>query len=274
MSERHHLGRPFGTRGSEVQILFLTNCCFRERIRSYSLLENSLGVFVASSPSFKTNLPAEPPSPASLAQAGSYGDTAMGQAQVRCSLTDYGDTTHLRRTPEFQFSSPRLGVRWRFAGIGGSLGYSLVFDEDKLMPMWRFAVITFLREALLAKALTSNLSNVELRTVLRTQYERWWSIDIDHFASKEHFLRYAGRYVRRPPIAQYRFVKITDREVRFWTKDKILKRRVSVSDTPLRRAYHRHGPESTPREKHAATEVFRHFEVSELVLEHTPRLVA
>jgi len=48
----------------------------------------------------------------------------------------------------------------------------------------------------------------------------------------EDFLRYAGRYVRRPPIAQYRFVKITDREVRFWSKDKILKRRVNISYTP------------------------------------------
>ena len=98
--------------------------------------------------------------------------------------------------------------------------------------MWRFAVIILLREALLAKAVTSNLSKVELKTVLRTQYERWWSMHIDHFESKMHFLRYAGRYVRRPPIAQFRFTKITDREVRFWTKDKILKRRVSVSYTP------------------------------------------
>src|SRR5664279_6657288 len=46
----------------------------------------------------------------------------------------------------------------------------VAFDEDKLMHMWRFAVITFLREALLANALTSNLSKVELRAVLRTQY--------------------------------------------------------------------------------------------------------
>ena len=108
----------------------------------------------------------------------------------------------------------------------------LAFDKEKLMPMWRFAVITFLREALLAKALTSNPSKVELRTVLRTQYERWWSIHIDHFESKKHFLLYAGRYVRRPPIAHYRFTKVTDREVRLWTKDKILKRRVDVSYTP------------------------------------------
>ncbi len=108
----------------------------------------------------------------------------------------------------------------------------LYFDKDRLMHMWRFAVITFLREALLVKALTSNRSKMELTTVFRDQYERWWSIDIDHFASKTHFLRYAGRYVRRPPIAQYRFVKVTDREVRFWTKDKIQKRRVNISFTP------------------------------------------
>ena len=100
------------------------------------------------------------------------------------------------------------------------------------MRMWRFAVITYLRAALEAKVLTSDLSPRKLRTRLTMQYERWWNIDIDQFASKEHFLRYAGRYVRRPPIAQYRFTKITDREVQFWTKDKIQKRRVNISCTP------------------------------------------
>jgi hypothetical protein len=80
--------------------------------------------------------------------------------------------------------------------------------------------------------LASDSSLHELRTLLTKQYERWWNIDIDHFASKEHFLRYAARYVRRPPIAQYRFTKITDREVQFWFKDKIQKRRVNISYTP------------------------------------------
>jgi hypothetical protein len=113
---------------------------------------------------------------------------------------------------------------------------SLIFDEykdkGKLMRMWRFAVITYLRGALKAKVLISDLSPRKLRTRLTMQYERWWNIDIDQFASKEHFLRYAGRYVRRPPIAQYRFTKITDREVQFWAKDKIRKRRVNISCTP------------------------------------------
>lgn len=100
------------------------------------------------------------------------------------------------------------------------------------MRMWRFAVITYLRAALQAKVLASDLSPQRLRTRLKKQYERWWSIDIDHFASKEHFLRYAGRYVRRPPIAQYRFTKITDKGIRFWTKDKIQRRRVNITCTP------------------------------------------
>jgi hypothetical protein len=102
------------------------------------------------------------------------------------------------------------------------------FDKKKLMHMWRFAVITFLREALKAKAITYDSSSEDLRTLLADQY-RWWSVHVDSFASKEHFLRYAGRYVRRPPIAQHRIESISDREVEFWVKDKRQQRRVKVS---------------------------------------------
>ena len=110
--------------------------------------------------------------------------------------------------------------------------FDQVKDKGKLMRMWRFAVITYLRAALKSGILMSDLSRRNLRTLLKKQYERWWSIDIDVFTSKEHFLRYAGRYVRRPPIAQYRFLEITDREVRFMIKDKIQKRRIPISVTP------------------------------------------
>jgi len=105
-------------------------------------------------------------------------------------------------------------------------------DKGKLMRMWRFALITYLRAALAANVVASDISPRELRHRLNKQYERWWSIHVDRFASKEHFLRYAGRYVRRPPLAQYRFTKITDQEVQFWIKDKIQKRRVNISCTP------------------------------------------
>ena len=94
------------------------------------------------------------------------------------------------------------------------------------MHMWRYALITYLREALKVQALRSDLSAGELGLILKTQYERWWNINIDRSMSKSQFLRYAGRYVRRPPIAQHRFVEITDGTVRFWTKDLKLTRRV------------------------------------------------
>lgn len=107
----------------------------------------------------------------------------------------------------------------------------LYFDRKKLMPMWRFAVITFLREALKAGVLTSNVHPGHLKAVLAREY-RWWSTHVDYFQSKEHFLRYAGRYARRPPIAQHRFEEITDSTIRFSLKDKRLKRRVSSECSP------------------------------------------
>src|SRR5450755_4099264 len=64
---------------------------------------------------------------------------------------------------------------------------------------------------------------------LLTHLEKcWWSIKIKSFEDKGHFLQYAGRYVRRPPIAQRRITSIGQRTVRFWYKDKRLRRRVYV----------------------------------------------
>ncbi len=37
--------------------------------------------------------------------------------------------------------------------------------------------------------------------------------------SKTRFLRYAGRYIRRPPIAEYRLERITDKTVAYLGKD-------------------------------------------------------
>jgi len=125
--------------------------------------------------------------------------------------------------------NPHLHILVSAGGLQESEGCwiaPLRFEKDALMHMWRYAVITYLREAVKAKVLTSEWSSEELQAVLTTQYERWWNIDIDHFKSKWQFLRYAGRYIRRPPIAQHRFEEITDREVQFWRKDLKQKRRV------------------------------------------------
>jgi hypothetical protein len=100
------------------------------------------------------------------------------------------------------------------------------------MRRWRFAVITYLREALRRGLLRSDATASDIRRLLTTQYERWWNVDVQPCASKEHFLHYAGRYVRRPPLAQYRILTSSEREVSFRTNDHKLKREVVTRYAP------------------------------------------
>jgi hypothetical protein len=104
----------------------------------------------------------------------------------------------------------------------------LHFNKHALMRMWRYAVITHLRAALKADVLNSDLNRHDLQIVLTTAYERHptWIIHIDKIVSKSHFLRYAARYVRRPPIASWRLLKVTNQEVEFVAKDTKAKRLV------------------------------------------------
>ena len=113
------------------------------------------------------------------------------------------------------------GTAWRRAPL----------DRKALMPMWRYAVITYLRAAYRMGVLETALTARQLAELLRQQYERWWNIHLQRFRSKQSFLGYAGRYARRPPIAQHRFRHIDRHEVRFVTKDTRTKRRVMTRYT-------------------------------------------
>jgi hypothetical protein len=68
----------------------------------------------------------------------------------------------------------------------------------------------------------------ELKRILTIVYEKHpkWVIFIDKIASKSHFLRYAARYIRRLPLASWRLLEVTDREVVFVAKDTRTKRLV------------------------------------------------
>jgi Putative transposase len=68
----------------------------------------------------------------------------------------------------------------------------------------------------------------EMEPILTEQEKRWWSIKIQTFKSKAHYLQYAGRYLKRPPIAQWRITHIGEGTVRFLAKDKRQKRLVYV----------------------------------------------
>ena len=102
----------------------------------------------------------------------------------------------------------------------------IYYDRDALMEAWRKAVIALLRAALRAGQLRTELTADQISDLLSHLEKCWWSINIQSFEDKWHFLQYAGRYVRRPPIAQRRITWIGERIVRFWYKDKKLRSRV------------------------------------------------
>ena len=107
------------------------------------------------------------------------------------------------------------------------------FDKSALMKRWRYALITYLREALTKGLLRSDSTLRSIRAMLTTQYERWWNVDVQACASKKHFIGYAGRYVRRPPLAQYRLLEHTPDHVSFRTQDHKSKCEVVTDHTPL-----------------------------------------
>ena len=136
---------------------------------------------------------------------------------------------HLNFNPHLHVLVSAGGLR----EIDGEWKSGLTFDKDALMRRWRYAVIDYLREAIKQGRLRSpEAVPSELRRVLTMQYERWWNINIQPCTSKAHFLRYAGRYVRRPPLAQYRILESTAEEISFRTKDHKLKQEVVTRYTP------------------------------------------
>lgn len=100
---------------------------------------------------------------------------------------------------------------------------NLHLNKDAVMKMWRYAVIEHLRRALKAGILKSELTDLDLRRLLSTAYSSeshpYWIVLFDDIVSKAHFLGYAARYVRRPPIAKWRILKVTDGQVEFVAKD-------------------------------------------------------
>ncbi len=97
---------------------------------------------------------------------------------------------------------------------------NLEFNSVGLMHMWRYCVVTYLRTAIKMGIVPRQLNGQSLKRILTIQYEKPWNFYIEKFGSKYHFLKYAGRYVRRPPIAQNRIITITESEVTYQWKDR------------------------------------------------------
>jgi hypothetical protein len=98
---------------------------------------------------------------------------------------------------------------------------SIYFDSLELKCSWKRLVILLLRVASGARQFKSVMTAAELELLLQQEERRpWCEPKVQNFSGKEHFLRYAGRYARRPPIPQRRILRVADGLVWFWYKDK------------------------------------------------------
>ena len=117
--------------------------------------------------------------------------------------------------------NPHLHMLVSAGGLKTSKGEwlpSLRFDRDEIMNLWRFAVTSYLESALRRGLLSlSGPSSISAKTI-REHGERWWNIQITPQMSKKHFLGYAGRYIRRLPIAQRRILSVSPEEVVYESK--------------------------------------------------------
>jgi hypothetical protein len=95
----------------------------------------------------------------------------------------------------------------------------LTFDEGELMRAWRFSVTAVLAQALKNQLIKRTLFGKDVEDLLKAKYEREWHVHVSATMSKADFLRYAGRYIRRPPIAQYRLRILEDNTVEYFAKD-------------------------------------------------------
>jgi Putative transposase len=68
------------------------------------------------------------------------------------------------------------------------------FDRDRLMKSWRKAVIALLRAALRAGQLRTEITVDQMEDLLIHLERCWWSIKVQSFEDKWHFLQYPGRF--------------------------------------------------------------------------------
>ncbi len=101
------------------------------------------------------------------------------------------------------------------------------YDIDELRELWKFSVLSYLRKAEACGHLDPESMDDQFSEILNKPLKEWyWHVYASKAMTKQHFLGYACRYIRRPPIAQKRIISITEDEVIFMAKFK--------RDEPLR----------------------------------------
>jgi len=121
---------------------------------------------------------------------------------------------------------PHLHTLVSVGGLDESMGrwiHSLNFQtadhKHELMLAWKLALLTALDTASKDNVLQSDLSRDEFSKILETEGGRKWNVYVSPLVSKRSVIDHIGRYIRKPPIAQYRLTRIDDHHVQYLAKD-------------------------------------------------------
>jgi len=131
--------------------------------------------------------------------------------------------------------NPHLHIMASEGGLKESEGTwvpSIKLDRERIMLLWRFAVTSYLWKASRARLLRPSGVSNEFNDMVLGQTQRLWNVHITHRMTKQHFLRYAGRYIRRLPISQKRILGVTSNQVVYQNKDTRTKTVVESSCAP------------------------------------------
>ena len=103
-------------------------------------------------------------------------------------------------------------------------GYQLVqnirFYDDEMTKRWRHTLVDFLTRAIDCGQVRSAMPLKRLRELVQEQRGAWWKPMVREYNTQQAFLRYIARYLRRPPIAEYRLQPSPAGTVHFQYKDK------------------------------------------------------
>ena len=100
-----------------------------------------------------------------------------------------------------------------------SLNFQNAEHKYELMLAWKLAFLTALDTASKDDVLESDLSRDEFNNILETEGRRKWNVYVSPLVSKSNVINHIGRYIRKPPIAQYRLTRVDDHHVRYRVKD-------------------------------------------------------
>jgi len=100
-----------------------------------------------------------------------------------------------------------------------SLNFQNAEHKYELMLAWKLAFLTALDTASKDDVLESDLSRDEFNNILETEGRRKWNVYVSPLVSKSNVINHIGRYIRKPPIAQYRLTRVDDHHVQYRVKD-------------------------------------------------------